>query len=106
MFGNVLASQLGANQVIHNASGQAAAELWRPVWHVGHLVFQAGIPRLKTSSLTGGGFIARKDPPAGHEQPSWQPYATPVSSFYGSGYLASRSNFLTPLGGNQAVSQF
>ena len=106
MFGHVLPSNLGDNQVIHNASLQAAPELFRPEWRVGHLVFQAGVPRLKTSSLTGGGFLARKDPPAGHEQPSWQPYATPVSSFLGGGYLGSRVNFLTPLGGNQATSQF
>jgi hypothetical protein len=84
---------------------QYAPAFYRPVWHVGHLVYQGGIPRLKRSSMTGGGFIPAGRqltvglPTRGHESPSWQPYATPVSSISGSGITPSRPNFLTRLFG-------
>lgn len=75
------------------------APLWyRPVWHSGHLVFQGGVPNLKRSSLTGGGFIYKRDL-FGKEGPSWQPYATPLSSMAGSGIVPRRANFLTALFG-------
>lgn len=89
----------------HPIAHQAAPAWYRPVWHVGHLVYQGGVPILKRSSMTGGGFIPRKmGQPAGlatrgHEAPSLQPYATPVSSMTGSGFAASRPNFLTRLFG-------
>lgn len=90
----------------HNpAAHQAAPAWWRPVWRVGHLVFQGGVPRLKASSLTGGGFFPMKDF-AGKEAPSWQPYATPVSSQVGGGSLPSRPNFLQPLAGGAQTTQF
>lgn len=90
----------------HPVADQSAPQLYRPVWHVGHLVYQGGNPKLKRSSLTGGGFIPMRDPPMGHEMPSWQPYATPVASAIGSGFFASRPNFLTPLGGGTSTAQF
>ena len=90
----------------HNPiADQQVPAFFRPVWHVGHLVFQGGNPRLKMSSMTGGGFLPRKDF-AGHELPSWQQYATPVASTLGSGFFASRPNFLTALSGGQSTSQF
>lgn len=84
---------------------QYAPSLYRPVWHVGHLVFQGGNPNLKQSSMTGGGFIPAGRqilsglPTRGHESPSWQPYATRVGSMTGSGFTPARSNFLTRLFG-------
>ena len=91
-------------------ANQYAPMWYRPVWHVGHLVYQGGVPRLKRSSMTGGGFI-----PAGRqillglstrgkEAPSWQPYATPVNSMTGSGFIPSRPNFLTRLFGGAVGS--
>lgn len=80
------------------------APLWyQPVWHVGHLVFQGGVPRLKASSMTGGGFIPQRQW-AGREAPSWQPYATPISSQVGGGTVPARPNFLTALFGGR-ISQ-
>jgi hypothetical protein len=85
----------------HNPiAAQQAPMYYRPVWHVGHLVFQGGVPNLKRSSLTGGGFIYKKDL-FGMEGPSWQPYATPLTSAVGSGIIPRRSNFLTALFGGQ-----
>jgi hypothetical protein len=80
------------------ASPQMAPLYYRPVWHVGHLVYQGGVPKLKRSSLTGGGFIYGRDL-AGKEAPGWQPYATPVADFVGGGLIPSRPAFLTGLGG-------
>ena len=86
-------------------ASQYAPSWYRPVWHVGHLVYQGGIPKLKRSSLTGGGFIPAGRqiliglPTRGEEGPSWQPYATPVNSMTGSGFTPSRPNFLTRLFG-------
>lgn len=81
--------------------------LWyRPVWHVNHLVYQGGVPKLKRSSMTGGGFLPMKDF-AGREAPSWNPYATITQSLAGSGLVAKRPNFLTVLGGGASTtSQF
>ena len=82
---------------------QYAPALYRPVWHVGHLVYKGGNPSLKRSSMTGGGFIPAGRmilsglPTRGREGPSWQPYATPISSMTGSGFAPNRPNFLTRL---------
>jgi hypothetical protein len=80
---------------------------WRPEWLVGHLVFQGGNPRLKQSSMTGGGFIALGNAPRGRQQPSTQTYATPVSSAVGGGNVPSRPNYTTGLlGGAVARGNF
>ncbi len=84
--------------VTDGASPQEAPLYYRPVWHVGHLVYQGGIPKLKRSSMTGGGFIPVRQW-AGKEAPSTQPYATPVGSVTGGGQIPSRPNFLTALFG-------
>ncbi len=90
----------------HNPiADQGPPAYYRPVWHVGHLVFQEGIPRLKASSLTGGGFLPMRDL-AGHEQPGWQPFAIPMGSAIGGGALPSRPPFTTLLGGSQTTNQF
>lgn len=89
----------------HPVADQCAPLYWRPSWRVGHLVYQGGNPMLRASSLTGGGFLPRKDF-AGHESPSWQPYATPISSQIGGGVFPSRANFLTALLSGQSTSQF
>jgi hypothetical protein len=83
----------------------APPALYTPVWHVGHLVYQGGVPRLKASSLTGGGFLPRKDF-AGKEAPMWQPYATPLVSVTGAGFAPSNPNYLLPLGGPTSTTQF
>jgi hypothetical protein len=80
------------------ASPQQAPLYYRPVWHVGHLVYQGGIPKLKRSSMTGGGFIPVRQW-AGREPPSIQPYATPVTSMTGGGKIPDRPNFLSALFG-------
>ena len=86
-------------------AAQWAPSWYRPVWHVEHLVYQGGYPRLKRASLTGSGFIPAGRqimmglPTRGMEQPGWQPYATPISSMSGSGFTPSRPNFLTRLFG-------
>lgn len=80
------------------ASPQMAPLYYRPVWHVGHLVYQGGIPMLKRSSMTGGGFIPVRQW-RGKSAPAMQPYATPVSSYVGGGQIPARPNFLTALFG-------
>jgi hypothetical protein len=89
----------------HPIADQQPPALYKPVWHVNHLVYQGGVPRLKQASLTGGGFLPMRDF-AGREAPSWQPYATPVVSQIGAGFFPARSNFLQPLSGAQTVPQF
>lgn len=92
--------------IFEPASPQQAPLLYRPVWHVGHLVYQGGVPYLKQSALNGGGFIPYANAPRGKEQPFWQPYVTPVSSMAGGGSMPSRPNFLTRLlGGNVTKGQ-
>jgi hypothetical protein len=89
----------------HPIDNQAAPERYQPVWHVNHLVYQGGTPRLKAASMTGGGFLPQRSP-AGREQPSWAPYATPIHSAVGAGFFAARPNFLTALSGGSQTSQF
>lgn len=102
--GDVTGGPSGIGWSTHNPiAAQMAPVYWRPVWHVGHLVYQGGVPMLRRSSQTGGGFLPMKDY-AGHEGPSWQPYATPVTSSVGSGALPSRPNFLTALFGGAVGS--
>lgn len=96
---------IGAIMSGHPVDKQQPPLFWRPIWYVGHLVYQGGNPILKRSSLTGGGFLPQRDL-AGHEQPGWQPYATPISSAVGSGALPSRPNFTTGLSGGQTSNQF
>lgn len=97
--GDVTGGPTGIGWATHNPiAAQEAPQYYRPVWHVGHLVYQGGVPMLRRSSQTGGGFLYQRMP-RGREGPSWQPYATPVSSQVGSGSLPSRSNFLTALFG-------
>lgn len=90
--------------VFEPASPQQAPLYYRPVWHVGHLVYQGGIPYLSASSLTGGGFLPVRDGYAGKQPPAWQGYATPVSSIVGGGTLPSRPNFLTRLLGGRVTT--
>lgn len=103
--GDVTGGPSGIGWDTHNPiAAQEAPQFYRPVWHVGHLVYQGGVPALRRSSQTGGGFIPVHDGYAGREPPSWQPYATPVTSQVGSGQLPSRSNFLTALFGGAVGS--
>lgn len=88
------------------ADSQQAPTRYRPVWHVGHLVFKGGVPDLKRASMVGGGFIPIKDGFAGKTGSAWQEYATPVSSMVGPGTMPSRPNFLTRLfGGARGTNQ-
>ena len=90
----------------HPVAVQSAPARYRPVWHVDHLVFQAGVPVLRRDSLTGGGFLPMKDGFAGKQNNVWLNYTTPVSSQVGGGALPSRPNFLTRLlGGAIGPSQ-
>ena len=82
------------------ASDQWAPLNWRPEWRVAHLVFQGGVPVLKTSSMTGGGFMPVKQF-AGRQAPLTQPYVTPLSSIAAGGFVPARPNFLQRLFGGQ-----
>jgi hypothetical protein len=75
---------------------QHAPTRWRPTWLVHHLVYQGGNPKLKASSLTGGGFIPARQW-AGKYPLFTQPYATPISSAVGGGQVPARPNFITAL---------
>jgi hypothetical protein len=73
---------------------------WRyqPEWYAGNLVFQAGAPRRRAESLTGGGQIY------GHElggtfQPYLTPYSTPVTNLVAGGQVNARPAFLQALFG-------
>ena len=97
----------GAWTTHHPIADQAVPAYWRPRWHVGHLVYQAGVPKLKMSSLTGGGFLAENlSSYAGREAPSWQAYSVPVVSAVGAGLIPSRPNFLTGLSNGTSTPQF
>lgn len=91
--------------VAEHASMQAPPALFRPVWHVGHLVYKGGVPDIPRASLTGSGFLPQKAI-GGRRAPSWQPYVTPVSSAVGGGAIPSRPNFLQPLSGGTSTAQF
>ncbi len=86
------------------ASPQMVPFYWRPEWYVGHLVYQGGVPVLKASSLTGGGFLPMRDGFAGKFTPSYQDYQTPLTSQVGSGTMPSRPNFLTMLFGGRSTT--
>lgn len=99
--GRILHAWTGLPSVINTpASPQTTPLYYRPVWHVGHFVYQGGVPKLKRSSMTGGGFIPVRQW-RGKEPPSIQPYATPVGSFVGGGKVPDRPNFLTALFGGK-----
>jgi len=90
----------------HPVDMQQAPARYRPVWHVNHLVYEGGVPVLKRSSLTGGGFLPLKDGYAGKQNNVWLNYSTPVVPTLGSGALPKRPNFLTRLfGGAVGPSQ-
>jgi hypothetical protein len=79
-------------------NGYAKPGRYIPEWRVGNLVFQSGNPRLKASSMTGGGQIY------GHEYtgdfvPLMQAYTTPIISTVGGGQIPARPSFLTALFG-------
>lgn len=84
---------------------QEAPLYYRPVWHVNHLVYQGGNPKLKRSSLTGGGFIPQRSL-AGKEAPSWKPFTPTLVSTTGGGLVPSRPNFLLALASGASTSQF
>lgn len=70
---------------------------YRPVWHVGHLVYQGGFPFLPPAPVNGGGFFPKQDAYRGNEGGAFQNYVTPINSAVGGGSLPSRPNFLTRL---------
>jgi hypothetical protein len=78
--------------------GYAAATQLRPEWYVGYLVFQAGVPRQRAGSLTGGGQIY------GHEYggfftPVLYPNSPGVPSFTGGGQIVAMPAELLALAG-------
>lgn len=80
--------------------GYGAATKIAPEWTVANLVFQAGVPRSRMGSITGGGQIY------GHEyQGTFQPliagYSPGISAIMGSGQILANPPFLTPLFGGQ-----
>lgn len=84
--------------------GYAAPTLIAPEWTVSYLVFQAGIPRLKSASITGGGQVY------GHEylgffRPVVKGYTPAISSLTGGGQIPSSPPFLTRLFGGGSQTQ-
>jgi hypothetical protein len=78
--------------------GYAAATQLRPEWYVQYLVFQAGLPRQRAGSLTGGGQMY------GHEYggfftPVVYPNSPGVPSFTGSGQIVAMPAELLALAG-------
>lgn len=84
--------------------GYAAATIIGPEWRVGYLVFQAGLPKTRGNSLTGGGQIY------GHEYMGWQQpllrsYAPGILSTTGGGQIPYDPAQLAALfGGRQGIS--
>ena len=70
-----------------------------PQWYVNALVFQNGNPRLKRSSLTGGGqlFVGA---PSGTFRPVVYVHSSVTTSLLGSGIQPWNAPFLTNLGEN------
>jgi len=91
-------------QMPRHFQGYTAAQRLRPEWRVQFLVFQGGNPRLKASSMTGGGQIYGHEY-GGYFQPVRKSYSTPVTSKVGGGQVAARPGFLQALfGGNVGSS--
>lgn len=76
--------------------GYGRADKLAPRWYVGYLTFQDGNPRLKRSSLTGGGVIPAKQFISTF-QPTIVGYETRVQSAVGSGTLVAAEPSLTQL---------
>jgi hypothetical protein len=90
--------------VLNDRTPQHAPRYYRPVWHVGHLVYQGGIPLLPDAPINGGGFLPAKDGYRGKEGNAWWLYSSPVTSQVGGGSLPARPNFLTALFGGRITT--
>lgn len=83
--------------------GYAAATRMRPEWRVQFLVFQAGLPKTRGNSITGGGQIY------GHEymgtfMPLQLAHSAPVLNLTGSGQVVALPPELAGLyGGNAGI---
>jgi hypothetical protein len=88
---------------VHNLRGYGHPSRVMPQWYVGYLTFQAGNPRLKRSSLTGGGQIYARDY-VGKFQPVIIMHTSPTVSTVGSGIVPARTPFLTWLLANPSGS--
>lgn len=75
----------------------------QPQWYTGYMVFQDGNPRLKRSSMTGGGMIYQHDNP-GRFQPVVVLHTSVTASLTGPGSIPSRFPFLTHLLANPSGS--
>lgn len=83
--------------------GYAAPLRFVPQWRVAALVYKAGAPDLKMSSLTGGGQIYGNEYRAFGKQVISE-YTPPIGSQVGGGQVPSQPAFLTRLfGGNQGT---
>lgn len=71
----------------------------RPQWYVGYMTFQAGVPQLKRSSLTGGGQLYLHDNP-GRFQPVIVLHTSATVSNVGGGILPTQMPFLQRLFAN------
>lgn len=83
--------------------GYAAPLRYRPEWITAFLVYKAGNPDLKMSSMTGGGQIYGREYRAFGKQVI-NDYAPGISSGVGGGQVNARPAFLAALfGGGQGV---
>lgn len=86
-----------------NAQGYGHPSRNRPQWHVGYLTYLQGLTHSRTTSLTGSGFMYRRDN-VGRFQPIIIVQAGPTTSLTGSGTLPWRVPSLTQLLANPSGS--
>ena len=86
---------LPARKTFH---GYAAATRWAPQWTVAYLVFQAGAPKLRAGSLTGGGQIYGREY-GGMAQNLLMEYSNPLLAQMGSGQIVAYPPSLAALYG-------
>jgi hypothetical protein len=84
---------------IYHMHGYGHPSKNRPQWYVGYMTFQAGIPALKRSSLTGSGQIYARDYP-GKFPPVIVLQTSPTVSTTGGGILPQQMPFLQRLFAN------
>lgn len=82
--------------------GYTPATRWRPEWTPAFLVFQGGIPRTKSASITGGGQIYGREYTAMNLANIIVANAPGFNSITGGGQIPYDPAFLQPLAGGQS----
>lgn len=79
------------------------ADRLKPIWQVGFLTYQNGLPKTPRVSITGPGIIPARQY-AGWQQPTVHNYGTRSQSLTGGGKMPVRPGFLTALFGGKENS--